>query len=84
MPLSEDEISDAVRRAARTKEKRLNISLLGVAFLSSETIHVFVRGNKLAKSLGVDVGFVNVSPSLIEVFKITKLNELFRIEGETH
>ena len=64
-------------------EKELvNVSLAGVSFMSSGTITTFVQANKLAKSLGVEVRFVNASPNLIEIFKITKVNKLLEIEGE--
>ena len=80
--MNEKELADAIQRAAQTKEKRVNVSLAGVSFMSSGTITAFVQANQLAKSLGVEVRFVNASPNVIEVFKITKMNKLFKIEGE--
>lgn len=80
--MNEQELTDAIERAVHTEQKRVNISLEGVAFMSSGMITSFVVANKLAKSVGVEVRFVNVSPNVMEVFKITKLNRLFKIEGE--
>ena len=71
-----------IQRAAQTKTKRVNISLDGVSFISSGMIAAFVQANKLAKSVGVEIRFVNASPNVIEVFKITKMNKLFKIEDE--
>ena len=80
--MNEKELTDAIQRAAETQQKRVNISLEDVSFMSSGMITAFVHANKLAKSCGVEVRFVNVSPNVMEVLKITKLNKLFKIEGE--
>lgn len=80
--MDEQELSDAIRRAAQTKDKRVIISLTGVSFMTSGMITQLVVGNKFAKSLGVELRIVNASPNVLEVFKITKLNELFEIEGK--
>ena len=81
--MNESELIDAIERAAKTVEKRVNVSLDGVSYMSSGMITSLVSANKYAQSMGVDVRFVNVSPNVMEVFKITKLNKLFRVEGET-
>ena len=80
--MNETELIDAIERAAKIKAKRVNVSLSGVCFMSSAMITAFVHASKYAKALGVQVCFVNASPNVIEVFKITKMNRLFRIEGE--
>ena len=80
--MNEKELTDAIQRAAQMEEKRVNISLAGVSFMSSGMITAFVQANNFAKSVGVEVRFVNASPNVIEVFKITKMNRLFEIEGD--
>ena len=80
--MNETELIDAVERAAESEDKRVKVSLAGVSFMSSGMITSFLNASKYAKPLGVEIRFVNASPNVIEVFKITKMNRLFRIEGE--
>ena len=79
--MNETELIGAIERAAKTEEKRVKVSHAGVSFMSSGRITSFAHASKYAKSLGVEIRFVNASPNVIEIFKITKMDRLFRIEG---
>ena len=63
--------------------KKLLLNFRGVSFMSSAMITKLVMLNKSCKAQGVALKFCEVSPNVLEVFKITKLNKLFDIqEGE--
>jgi anti-sigma B factor antagonist len=74
------ELSDAIPQAIH---KKLLLNFRGVSFMSSAMITKLVMLNKGCKKEGVVLKFCEVSPNVMEVFKITKLNKLFDIqEGE--
>lgn len=63
--------------------KKMLLNFRGVSFMSSAMITKLVMLNKNCKAQGVNLKFCEVSPNVMEVFKITKLNKLFDIqEGE--
>jgi len=71
------ELQDAVDQAIH---KRLLLNFRGVSFMSSAMITKLVMLNKRCKAQGVTLKFCEVSPNVMEVFKITKLNKLFDIQ----
>ena len=74
------ELQEAVPQAIH---KKLLLNFRGVSFMSSAMITKLVMLNKGCKAQGVALKFCEVSPNVMEVFKITKLNKLFDIqEGE--
>ncbi len=74
------ELQEQVPQAAH---KKLLLNFRGVSFMSSAMITKLVGLNKVCKAQGVALKFCEVSPNVLEVFKITKLNKLFDIqEGE--
>ncbi len=62
--------------------KKLLLNFNGVSFMSSAMITKLVMLNKTCKAQSVNLKFCEVSPNVLEVFKITKLNKLFDIQGE--
>ncbi|QEF98996.1 STAS domain protein [Stieleria maiorica] len=72
------ELQDAVPQAIH---KKLLLNFRGVSFMSSAMITKLVMLNKSCKAQGVALKFCEVSPNVLEVFKITKLNKLFDIQG---
>ncbi len=60
--------------------KKLLVNFRGVSFMSSAMITKLVMLNKGCKAQGVALKFCEVSPNVMEVFKITKLNRLFDIQ----
>ncbi|MDG2221855.1 MAG: STAS domain-containing protein [Rubripirellula sp.] len=74
------ELQESIPLAAH---KKLLINFSGVSFMSSAMITKLVMLNKTCKAQGIALKFSDVSPNVLEVFKITKLNKLFDIqEGE--
>ncbi|TWU05704.1 STAS domain-containing protein [Stieleria varia] len=61
--------------------KKLLLNFRGVSFMSSAMITKLVMLNKGCKAQGVNLKFCEVSPNVLEVFKITKLNKLFDIQA---
>jgi anti-sigma B factor antagonist len=72
------ELQEAVPQAT---SKKLLLNFRGVSFMSSAMITKLVMLNKNCKAQGVGLKFCDVSPNVMEVFKITKLNKLFDIQG---
>ncbi len=72
------ELQDAVPQAIH---KKLLLNFRGVTFMSSAMITKLVMLNKGCKAKEVALKFCEVSPNVLEVFKITKLNKLFDIQG---
>ncbi len=69
--------------ATQAIHKKFLLNFRGVSFMSSAMITKLVMLNKSCKAQGVALKFCEVSPNVLEVFKITKLNKLFDIqEGE--
>ncbi len=62
--------------------KRLLVDFRGVQFMSSAMIGKLVLLNKAAKQQSLDLRFANISPNVLEVFKITRLHELFRPDDD--
>ena len=62
--------------------KKLLLNFRGVSFMSSAMITKLVMLNKSCKTQTVTLKFCEVSPNVLEVFKITKLNKLFDIQAE--
>ena len=50
--------------------------------MSSAMITKLVMLNKTCKAQEVNLKFCEVSPNVLEVFKITKLNKLFDIQSD--
>ncbi|MEM6365851.1 MAG: STAS domain-containing protein [Planctomycetota bacterium] len=71
------ELQEAVPQAVH---KKLLLNFRGVSFMSSAMITKLVMLNKGCKAQGVALKFCEVSPNVMEVFKITKLNKLFDIQ----
>ena len=72
------ELQDAVPQAIH---KKLLLNFKGVTFMSSAMITKLVMLNKGCKSKEVALKFCEVSPNVLEVFKIAKLNKLYDIQG---
>jgi len=71
------ELQEAVPQAVH---KKILLNFRGVSFMSSAMITKLVMMNKVCKAQGVALKFCEVSPNVMEVFKITKLNKLFDIQ----
>ena len=49
---------------------------------SAMAVDGFVLTNKKAKACKIEMELINVSPSIYEVFEITRLNRAFKINGK--
>ncbi|MEM9587412.1 MAG: STAS domain-containing protein [Planctomycetota bacterium] len=72
-----NELQQSVDQAAH---KKLLLNFRGVSFMSSAMITKLVTLNKTCKAQGVSLKFCEVSPNVMEVFKITKLTKIFDIQ----
>ena len=71
------ELQESIPQAA---QKKMLLNFNGVSFMSSAMITKLVMLNKTCKAQDVALKFCEVSPNVLEVFKITKLNKLFDIQ----
>jgi anti-sigma B factor antagonist len=71
------ELMSAVASASQNKKMVLNFQ--GVQFMSSAMIGKLVLLNRKCKTDEVVLKMSNISPNVLEVFKITKLNKVFEI-----
>lgn len=62
--------------------KKLVLDFKGVQFMSSAMIGKLVLLNKKAKAEEIDLRLCEISPNVLEVFKITRLNKVFTIEPD--
>ncbi len=61
--------------------RKLLVNFRGVKFMSSSMLGQLMPLYKRCKADKVKLKFCNISPNLMEVFQITKLNKLFDICG---
>ena len=61
-------------------QKKMLLNFRGVSFMSSAMITKLVMLNKGCKAQSVTLKFCEVSPNVMEVYNITKLNKLFDIQ----
>ena len=64
---------------AASQNKKMLLNFQGVQFMSSAMIGKLVLLNKKAKTSEIDLKFSTISPNVLEVFKITRLNKVFKI-----
>ena len=64
---------------AASQNKKLLLNFQGVQFMSSAMIGKLVLTNKKAKTSEIDLKLCTISPNVHEVFKITRLNKVFKI-----
>ena len=70
------ELMDLLPRSAG---KRILVNFRRVQFMSSAMIGKLVLLNKQSKAAEVELKFCSISPNVLEVFKITRLNKVFKI-----
>jgi anti-sigma B factor antagonist len=74
------EIGRELLELADQAEGKMLLDFQGVTFMSSSMIGRIVMLNKKCKGT-TDLRFCNVSPSVMEVFELTRLDKLFNICG---
>lgn len=71
-----DEVTAAL---ASTTTSRFIISFRNVKFMSSSALRTLISLKSKAEAAKIHLFLCNINPSNLEVFKITKLDSLFRI-----
>ena len=69
-----------LQKATETPSGKMVLNFEGVSFMSSAMIGKLVLLNKKAKASQKELRFRNIAPNVYEVFKITRLNKIFKIE----
>lgn len=68
--------------AAASEKKKMVLNFQGVSFMSSAMIGKLVLLNKKCKNDEIALKLCEISPNVMEVFKITKLNKVFDIYAD--
>ena len=76
------ELVEKAVAAAGSESKKMLVNFQGVQFMSSAMIGKLVLLNKKSKTDKVDLKLCNITPNVLEVFKITRLNKVFDIQGD--
>jgi anti-anti-sigma factor len=73
---------DLTEACPQAIHKKMVVNFRGVSFMSSAMITKLVLLNKTCKAQGISLKFCEVSPNVMEVFKITKLTKIFDIQTD--
>lgn len=73
---------DILAELEKTTEDRVILNFQKVQFMSSSMLGKLVQIQKKCKEFKVKLKLCSISPEIMEVFKITKLNKLFDIEPD--
>lgn len=74
--------NDLIASTELAKAGRMVLNFSGVSFMSSHMIGKLVLLNKKCKAANVTLKFCTIAPSIMEVFKIMKLNKVFDIYAD--
>jgi anti-sigma B factor antagonist len=69
-------------KCAGDAAKRLVVDFRGVQSMSSAMIGKLVLLNKMARQYSLDLRMANISKNVLEVFKLTGLNKVFRFDDD--
>ena len=84
----EDQLQEAkqglqeIGQHAADVAKKLGIDFSGIQFMSSAMLNELVHINNFAKQNSLDLRLANLSPELLEVFEITRLDRIFRLDDD--
>jgi anti-sigma B factor antagonist len=67
---------------SKAESQKLLLNFQNVAFMSSAMIGKLILVYKKCKTDQVDLKFSNISPNIMEVFKIMKLNKMFEMHED--
>lgn len=76
-----DGLDDACKLASLTG-KRLMINFQDVQWMPDAMVGALVLLDKAAREQAVELRLANISPSVLEMFKITQLDKVFNIGGD--
>lgn len=78
-----EQIGDELQKViAQATDKKLLCTFRGVSFMSSPMVTKLLQLHKACKSAGVTLKFSDISPNMMEVFRITNLNKMFDIQTD--
>jgi anti-anti-sigma factor len=66
----------------KTEEKHVLLHFGRVAFMSSAALGMLVRLHKKCKEYEISLKLCNISPDILQVFKITGLDKVFSIHAD--
>jgi anti-anti-sigma factor len=70
---------DLMEAAAKATNSKMLLNFQGVAFMSSAMIGKVILLNKKCKTDNINLKLCNISPNVMEVFKIMRLNKVLSI-----
>jgi anti-sigma B factor antagonist len=73
---------ELMEMSASATNKKMVLNFQGVQFMSSAMIGKLVLLNKKCKAAEVSLKLCQISPNVLEVFKITRLNKVFEIHPD--
>jgi anti-sigma B factor antagonist len=76
------ELMEKGDESGKSESKKMLLNFQGVQFMSSAMIGKLVLLNKKSKAAGLTLKFCAISPNVLEVFKITRLNKVFDIQAD--
>jgi anti-sigma B factor antagonist len=77
------QISEELMKIAdKAESSKLLLNFNDVKFMSSSVLGRLVHLNKKCKNDKIDLKMCNISPDIMEVFKITRLNKVFDIHED--
>jgi anti-sigma B factor antagonist len=76
------ELMEKGEEAGKSESKKMLLNFQGVQFMSSAMIGKLVLLNKKSKAANLTLKFCAISPNVLEVFKITRLNKVFDIQAD--
>lgn len=74
--------TDLGEMVGKAESQKLLLNFQNVAFMSSAMIGKLILIYKRCKGDQVDLKFSNISPNIMEVFKIMKLNKMFDMHDD--
>lgn len=73
---------DLIDMLNQTTEERVILDFRNVKFMSSSMLGKLVQVHKKCGEFKVKLKLCSISPDILQVFKITKLDKLFEIESD--
>ena len=70
------------KKLDKSEEKQVILDFASVEFMASSMLGKLVQVNKKCKEFRVKLKLSSISPEILEVFKITKLNKVFDIQPD--
>jgi anti-anti-sigma factor len=73
---------ELMEKVGETTDKKLLLNFQSVTFMSSAMIGKLILLNKKCKADAINVKMCNISPNVMEVFKLMRLNKILDLQGD--